>query len=477
MVRMEDLWEAFPIGSYAVSGLMRLVEIRESREIPTAAIQGWDRAVVLINPDFIARHAPTPERQAALMLHELMHVFLGHTHRPVTLLDNFVFDAVINAMISNMTRDPAYFSLFTSTYSDQKFPECFLRPPDESGEWLKRYRTPRALWDPQLGRQRSVYRALYDPYGTTYSKIRSLFRKHSAALLSVGQSGASEEEEKDKSGLPQNSPGAGNNDEEDPKWRDVLKDVPLLGSHPARLGERELGAPIRRALAGIMQRILRDWSSNHGRSPFGWPEEKEIQLPDLEWNTASLVTLMRRVAREGDARIPWGGWESTSALSVIPALDRRSNVLRLVGLNPLLHNYEGPAYRQAKMEPVHVYVDVSGSVENYIGSLYQAVLRCRDFVHQTVHLFSTLVSDISLEELKRGLVRTTYGTTISCVIEHMRQSRIRRAVILTDGLVGTPGEKHLAFLKSCRLAVALTPDGTLSDMQSYVRHSCRLLSD
>ena len=44
---------------------------------------------------------------------------------------------------------------------------------------------------------------------------------------------------------------------------------------------------------------------------------------------------------------------------------------------------------------VHVYVDVSGSVDAIRGALYGAVLDFREQVHPVVHLFSTKVADVT----------------------------------------------------------------------------------
>jgi hypothetical protein len=75
-------------------------------------------------------------------------------------------------------------------------------------------------------------------------------------------------------------------------------------------------------------------------------------------------------------------------------------------------------------------------------------------VHPTVHLFSTKISDISLDELRRGVCRTTGGTDIACVAEHMSANRVRRALIVTDGWVGVPSGKHWTTLAEAKLAVA-----------------------
>ncbi|NBY28446.1 MAG: hypothetical protein EBQ71_16695 [Betaproteobacteria bacterium] len=72
----------------------------------------------------------------------------------------------------------------------------------------------------------------------------------------------------------------------------------------------------------------------------------------------------------------------------LPSLGRRSMVLRALGHTPLLHT--GPAQWRRSVdsgERVHVYLDVSGSMDSVKGPLYGAVLDCEALVHPTVHLF------------------------------------------------------------------------------------------
>jgi hypothetical protein len=130
-------------------------------------------------------------------------------------------------------------------------------------------------------------------------------------------------------------------------------------------------------------------------------------------------------------------------------------VLRALGREPLLYTGQ-VAWRRAvpSGERVHVYLDVSGSMDAVKGPLYGAVLDCEALVHPTVHLFSTRVADISLAQLRRGVCQSTGGTDIACVALHMAEHRIRRALLVTDGWVGKPQGEHQRTLAGAKLAVA-----------------------
>jgi hypothetical protein len=103
---------------------------------------------------------------------------------------------------------------------------------------------------------------------------------------------------------------------------------------------------------------------------------------------------------------------------------------------------------------VHIYLDVSGSMNDVFGPLYGATLDCEDLLHPRIHLFSTKVVDITKAELRAGRCSSTGGTSINTVAEHMSAHDIRRALIVTDGWVGRPCGQHHQTLRSVKLAVA-----------------------
>ena len=118
---------------------------------------------------------------------------------------------------------------------------------------------------------------------------------------------------------------------------------------------------------------------------------------------------------------------------------------------------------------VHVYMDVSGSMTEFIPPLYGAIRDCWDCVFPKVHLFSTIVSDVTLRELADGKVNSTGGTDISCVARHMQENKVKRAVIVTDGHVGNVTAAELSLLNSVFIGTALTGTGaSRNQMEEYV---------
>jgi hypothetical protein len=180
--------------------------------------------------------------------------------------------------------------------------------------------------------------------------------------------------------------------------------------------------------------------------------------------------------QSGHGRVRNLHMDSVCVESPIPRLMRRSVVLNAIGAAPLLHQEQLDMKRVVPQgEQVHVYLDVSGSVSGLVGALYGAILDNKQFVHPVVHLFSTRVVDVTLQQLRAGYCVTTCGTCIECVAQHMKQHRVRRAVIVTDGFVGAPGVVSRRILESVRIGVALTPDNsTRRDLEGLVEHWAQL---
>jgi hypothetical protein len=432
--RLEDrILDAFPSGNYGLLALLRLLEIVETTEVPTAAVECTELPRLRINPEFVERHAETPERLLMLVMHELHHVLLGHTRLfpRLTPVDNLIFDAVINALLCRMFPGAEHTSFFTRYYRDDSYPECLLRP---AAGWTPTapVPVPPALEGSEMASAREVYRALYSETGTHYQELYDALRSVVA----------------------------------------VAAAVPLLGSHGTEL--EPLSGPIFEVVRSVVEHWPQPLSPIRGRS---WSEVLNLRRVVLRpSNRAVLRALLRKVARPGiGASSGLPAPEPVAVLSPIPGRDRRAAVLRALGVPQLLYRQESPIMRRASCERVHVYLDVSGSIGELKGAIYGAVLDCHEFVHPLVHLFSTVVDDVSLTGLRQGECRTTAGTSIECVAAHMARHRVRRAVLLTDGFVGRPGITAGQTLSRAVLGVALTPGAALrTDLEPYPRFWAQL---
>ena len=107
--------------------------------------------------------------------------------------------------------------------------------------------------------------------------------------------------------------------------------------------------------------------------------------------------------------------------------------------------------------------------------LFGATLDCAPLLWPQIHLFSTRVIDITPAQLRAGLCRTTEGTSIDVVAEHIADNHIKRALIVTDGWVCRPAGQHRSTLENTRLAVAyLGPTINQQDLADVARHTAVL---
>ena len=453
-----QILDSFTGGNSAVRTLLSLMDIVETTEIPTAAVECVAVPRMLINPEFVAAHANTPEKLLMLVMHELHHVILGHTSffGNTTPIDNLVFDAVINAMLCHDFPGTAQTSFFTDLYREDAFPECLLRPATGwkpglfENDPLRGFPTrpftgleeledddesdmicpvPPLLKTKRYGRIASAYRELYSAFGSSYVE---LYEALTHGLL-----------------------------------RFRMGDVLLLGDHTPKVGS-SCGSLERRSpvLFEAVRRIVEEWPQPPepipGRSLSDVIEETGFEVRKHRSCRRELRWIFRRI---GGRTFGGGGGprrlspRPSPVATPVPTFDRRSVVMRALGTVPLLYRHEVTGREWAPHdEKVHVYLDVSGSMDAVIASVYGAVLDSLEFVHGRIHLFSTEVKDISLRQLSYGACESTGGTSIGCVAEHIREHRVQKAVILTDGYVGIPIGDDEKVLRDTRLGVALVGD-------------------
>jgi hypothetical protein len=440
----EKILDCFPSGTYALHALLQLLEISESRSVETAAVECRIQPKLLINPDFVATWADTSEKLLMLIMHELHHVLLGHTRlfSCVTKVDNLVFDAVINALLCRMFPDKAYTSFFTDFYDHDQFPGCLLRPP--LGWSPSSYPvSPIALQGKKMKALAEVHRSLYSEKGATYRDIFEALRYSLTEGMAAG--------------------------------------VPLIGDHGDRgsqFGRLDTRSPL---LFDMVRQIVERWPQPpdpiRGRSLAEILKREQVDVSRKVSNAVILRRLLQRIANAGQRGrgAPLAGKETTTISTPLPTFDRRSVVLSALGVPNLLHAAQLHDRRRVRSEKVHVYLDVSGSIGDLKAVLYRALLDCRDFVYPRVHLFSTMVADVTAGQMRSGECLSTGGTEIACVAEHMRDHRIRRAVLVTDGYVGHPEGFDHETLAGATLGVALTlGNSTRKDLDDVTKHWAQL---
>lgn len=444
--------EVLPAGGYQLDRLFRVLDVEVSEEVETAEVTVGLVSRMRFNPNFVERYCATDERLFVLVLHELLHVLLGHTRsfsRP-TYAHNIAFDAVINAMIARQHKEPEFLELLREVNSWTDFPSRLLRP---APGWPEK---PEPMPSDATKAERDLHARLYgkDNKDVTYHELFELLaqcideRAHGPARLLGGHG----------QGAGSGSGSAGSNDGSvgdeavDSTLRDVL----------ARIA-REWPAPLREPLRdrGQHARELALQSAH--------PVDPALERALHEFfERAGLASLARRT-RMRRTTVEHTAW------SVVPqGTDRRGHVRTLcLGRPPLF--WESPSTRasrqRAPVPAAFVYLDVSGSMDRYLGALRSALRKPVREGAARLFSFSTMVAEIDVRTFGTRATRSTGGTDVDAVLQHVlalpARERPQRVAIVTDGYVGKPRAERVRELAGLgiQVHVALVANGHRVDLQ------------
>ena len=389
----------------AIRALLRLVSIEASTEVPTAAVTRSASPRLLVNLDFIARHCHTDQEIKALILHEYLHVLLGHTDltEPLTPNLHLALDAVINAMIHRQL-GPEYSSFMSRFYAKAEGVWRWLRPPDGRERMLIEHALPTepdqlflSLWN-ALYSGRLVVADLRE-VGDTISPMLQislaqlmdyLLGDHQALEEGAGKAG---NEGEGKGELPQG-------------LKDALDEVRKALGPNGLFGDRKAGS------GGPVESLHRQATTAEST----WRCETHALLKRMVVTNPG-----RGIAREAP---------SVGALPVLSTSDRRGVLKSL--WSPHLPMNEWVVQRPVKSGAVQVYLDVSGSMNNILPPLLDLLRQFGPVIERPFWGFSTVVRPAKLKD--GGLLtQTSGGTSIDCVLAHIAQTNPKTALIVTDG--------------------------------------------
>lgn len=418
---LSRLMASMPAATFEMETFARLADVVASTEVPTAAMECKHRPRLLINPDFVQQHCIRDEHLFLLVMHELWHVMLAHTslYPRVTQAQNIAFDAIINAGLMRKFSKPSYMGFFDKINPPDQFPHLLLRPPVG---WPDAPQYPDHLGPPGTGR---IMRQLY-PEPSASATVMPFYDEILALIMQD------------------------------------MAEKGLLIAMPTLLGDHESEDPYKsKYLQDAMGRAAQEWPIKVG--DFG-PSGQGGQLDDWRVNANDATRQMRhqfsQVLRRcfspnlGDyrrkQRQPIAGMVG---MGVVPnGRDRLIHARKALGSPSTLWAQQGTYKARVPERRVraHVYLDVSGSMSNVLPHLVGLITPYVQSGQAEVFQFSTLVEQLPLRDLSKGLVRTTGGTRIQCVMEHIVEhtDTVKRALILTDGYTGRPRTQHVQHIKN-----------------------------
>jgi hypothetical protein len=442
----ERIFNVLPAASYQMEKLFGLFDIEFSTKTETAAVECRTTPRLLLNKGFLEKYCQDDGDLFLLILHELYHVILGHTRLfpRVAPIDNIVFDAVINSMLSRTVGRTVGTSLFIRVNGYDSLPERLLRPPPG---WPHVCEGALAALPVEEHRIIGLLYGPAEPGELTYRDIYELLRKELSSCS--------------------------------------VPNVLLLGSHgPEQHTDRLLKEAVRRIVESWPPPPFRIAGRDEGRTA------QDFWLPPADKSGSAFQKAFESALRKCGVRAGRGTAVyrrqvtngPLSVETVLPnARDRRIHALRAVlGRDPLFYRSElsEQRYRLVRAPIVHLYLDISGSMTACLPYLSDA---CRDPFNRgelKIFAFSTVVSQINGHDLSKASMRNTWGTDINAVLEHMTGIPARRrpkvVLIATDGYVGLGRRDLLAKLDGTRVVVALTDSGHAADLQPWAHEMIQL---
>ena len=392
---------------FACQALFRIAQVEFTKRVPTLAVSLSASPVLYINREFLEKHALSENDVKAVLMHEFLHVILQHTEQfdQVDPLLNIALDAIINSIIHR-----SYGNRFSDFFRRFYKPEglmVLLRPCDpqdfiQNRQWERLHL--------------SIYSGILAA-NDLYELIRHLSTFRFRFL----------------NGHPQ-----------------------VIGNHGAIPSEKSENN--RKLLEGILGKMdgTRIWNNcqTPGVSDLQELETRRMKARKLQEWKRDTRRLLEKCLLPDRTRRDEG--LQTVPMPFLRTGDRRA-FAQLKGSRFLPFSEHG-IMRSQPRDTVTVYLDVSGSMRDEIDSILLLLSDLRSCIRTPLWVFSNKVEPAFF---RNGSIeyKSTGGTSISCVFDHIREHRFRRSLIVTDGYVEEFTDTNLNGVAIDGLRVLISASG------------------
>ena len=418
---LAELTEENPL---AVRAVLRILKVEFTEQVPTLAVTMEDAPRLLVNLGFVREHCHSDAQVKAVLMHEYLHVLLRHTEArvPLTPSRHLALDAIINAIIHRQL-GPDYSALMSRYYARERGVRRLLRPMTEAEQkryWSFAYKGSSALGPDWIRAWHALYRGQL-----VVDDIEAL-----ADTADQQQAGRNAER--------------------------------LLGNHDfeAEPDPPPLPQPLQDALNRSLKEMNGDgiWRSPRERGVGANPYQALFNAaadPTGAWKRQAMNVLRRHLApdRRSGVRHPV---ERSFRIPVLSPGDRRAFLA--AGWLPYLPEAVWNGSVNLPEGTAQVYLDVSGSMNAEMGLLIALLGRLSRCIRRPFWAFSDELAPAVIEngQLKTS---TSGGTSLACVIAHLKKTRPAAAVIITDGYIERLPADTAATLAPTRVHALVSRDG------------------
>lgn len=427
--------------------LLKCTEIKISRDLPTLAIAHNARGgnILHINPDFVFTFASTPLAFTGVLLHEMFHDMFRHIDfleslktPKYSMLWNIAMDAIINSIIYNIacTYHKDIIQTFRKYYSWQ-VPELLLKPPD----MIRRNKT-RELKAITQQNIKNLYERLYlytinstPTEEEVFNFLRSLEIKADTTVKFIGN-----HDDKNTNDKQKQSQEDRNSVSDEQSVQDIIDEV----SHSIGYSR----------LLNKLKKDIKKSKSSHLATA--------VELALLNSTKAKII---------GKLGVP----DKPGRSVIIPSQIGRSDLVKLSsGMYPTFF-----VRHKANTKPVEcsIYIDVSGSVLGYVDWMYGCITDMTRIADIKPYLFSTKVVPTTMGNIKNGNIETSGGTSFNCVLEHILDNNVKKAVLFTDGYAYAESNLISRVTKENILIIAALIDARYltSSFRDLLKKFCKVL--
>ena len=444
----------------AIQALLKILTLEASTEIPSAAVTRTEHPRLLVNLSFINAHCQSDDEVKAVLLHECLHVLLGHCieDKALTYQRHIALDALINSLIHRQL-GPRYSGFMSRFYRDAPGIACWLRPMRNDEACAAR----KMGVDVRGGGEDLIDRSDADPHEDRQDEVELM---EAWSLLYAGEMGGDE-----LTALAEAL---------EPTLTIELR--LLLGDHEALedaggdgQGDSALSEALAKACEAVGQQwswsgwgfkndecVVCPWSQSSGAGGH-WLSEQVVasQQARLSWRR-EVKRLLERIVIPSSARGLSVPSPSVQSMPVLSTTDRRAFLKTL--WSPILPSADWVLTGLAKTGQVQVYLDVSGSMHGELPDLLAVLASFHGYIQRPLYAFST---EVVPAKIVRGelVAKTSGGTSIECVLRHVEKTRPRVALVVTDGYVEAV-EGFRGRMGSTQWWAVVTPDGDLEHLQA-----------
>jgi len=241
------------------------------------------------------------------------------------------------------------------------------------------------------------------------------------------------------------------------KFKSSILDL-LIGSHKRSGKTKKV-----KVSSAMAKRILAELTS---RLP-GYAERLDESYSKIRETEAykKILKLVKPILQAYDGKVK----------TVVPRnLTRLGLIWMYLGYTPTF--YEMEQYK-AKREEVTIFLDVSGSMDKEIPVLLGIAQLLALHIEVEFFQFSNKVAPFTMDDLRRGRIKTTWGTDFNCILETILGRKAIHSIIITDGYASAKPELIKRVLATRGPIDGVVIGGTNADELSKFCKSITKISD